>query len=181
LRLQISREHCQNAPHAIPRPSRSAVRGRWSSPVSTYITTSTQSPTAAGATGDVDEGFQGLKFSPTMGAYVPQEDRSFSYKEKGWVYNQARKQRLARSRAPKPSRKSFRNRICRSGYVHHGGLERSRVLQGAVHGSRDQGRRVALGSRSSLLNRTFKVFCRTRSCCAVGYSRKVAPHLKCSS
>jgi hypothetical protein len=32
------------------------------------------------ATGDVDEGFQGLKFSPTMGAYLPQEDRSFSYK-----------------------------------------------------------------------------------------------------
>ncbi len=26
---------------------------------------------AAGATGDVDEGFQGVKFSPTMGAYVP--------------------------------------------------------------------------------------------------------------
>jgi hypothetical protein len=41
------------------------------------------------APADVDEGFQGLKFSPTMGACVPQEDRSFSHKERGWVYDQA--------------------------------------------------------------------------------------------
>ena len=76
---------------------------------------------------------------------------------------------------------SFRNKICRSGYVYHGGLDRSRVPQGAVHGSRDKGRRVALGSRSSPRNRTSKVFCRTRSCWVVGYSRKLAHRLKCSS
>jgi hypothetical protein len=73
---------------------------------------------------------------------------------------------------------SFRNKVCRSGYVHHGGLERSRVLQGAVHGRRDEGRRFALGSKSSPLNRTSKVFCRTRSCWGGGLLSESNPSPK---
>jgi hypothetical protein len=38
-------------------------------------------------TGDLDEGYQGTKLSPTMGAYVRAPDGSFRYAEKGWVFD----------------------------------------------------------------------------------------------
>ncbi|HET9342559.1 MAG TPA: hypothetical protein VFO25_06570 [Candidatus Eremiobacteraceae bacterium] len=39
------------------------------------------------ATGSVDEQFQGFKFSPTIGAYARNDDGSFGYLEKGYVFD----------------------------------------------------------------------------------------------
>jgi hypothetical protein len=38
-------------------------------------------------TGDTDEGYQGTKLSPTMGAYVRAADGSYRYAEQGWVFD----------------------------------------------------------------------------------------------
>jgi len=39
------------------------------------------------ATGDIDEKFQDMKFSPTMGAYLAAGDRTVRYREQGWTYD----------------------------------------------------------------------------------------------
>lgn len=39
------------------------------------------------ATGNVDEQYQGFKFSPTIGAYGRNHDGSYRYLEKGYVFN----------------------------------------------------------------------------------------------
>jgi|SRR5579863_2307360 len=38
-------------------------------------------------TGNIDEGFQQQKYSPSMGAYVRNADGSYRYEERGWVYD----------------------------------------------------------------------------------------------
>ncbi len=43
------------------------------------------------ATGDVDEKYLNMKFSPTMGAYIPIGPQSVRYREKGWTYDLAGK------------------------------------------------------------------------------------------
>ena len=39
------------------------------------------------ATGNVDEGFMGFKFSPTMGTYIRASDGSYPYRERGYVFD----------------------------------------------------------------------------------------------
>jgi hypothetical protein len=39
------------------------------------------------ATGNIDENFQGQKYSPTMGVYVCTGKESVRYREKGWVFD----------------------------------------------------------------------------------------------
>lgn len=39
------------------------------------------------ATGSVDEGFMGFRYSPTMGAYVRRADGSYKYRERGYVFD----------------------------------------------------------------------------------------------
>lgn len=39
------------------------------------------------ATGNVDENLMNFKFSPTMGTYVRSSDRSYEYRERGYVFD----------------------------------------------------------------------------------------------
>jgi hypothetical protein len=46
------------------------------------------SPGAWTGTGNIDEGFQGFKYSPSMGAYALMTDGSYRYAERGWTFDQ---------------------------------------------------------------------------------------------
>lgn len=39
------------------------------------------------ATGDIDENYQGTKYSPTMGAYRREADGAFAYRERGYAFD----------------------------------------------------------------------------------------------
>jgi hypothetical protein len=39
------------------------------------------------ATGDIDESYQGFKYSPTVGSYARNAVGSYSYSERGWVFD----------------------------------------------------------------------------------------------
>lgn len=41
------------------------------------------------ANGDIDQNYQGTKFSPTVGAYVLDGNRTVRYREQGWTYTLA--------------------------------------------------------------------------------------------
>jgi hypothetical protein len=39
------------------------------------------------ASGNIDEGFQGFKYGPTLGSYVRRADGTYRYSERGWVFD----------------------------------------------------------------------------------------------